>query len=333
MIRVKPTTAEREAPISADVQDSADAVTPSSHYDREKAPSHTDPPARWSNGLDWPVTIWIGLIHVGALAAPFFFTWKALLLAAILSWITGSLGVCLGYHRLLTHGSFKTHKWIWRMFGLVGSLAGEGPPVNWVANHRQHHQFSDKPGDPHSPNEGVWWSHMFWLFPRPHSVEWKARIERYAPDLLKDPFMRMLDKTFILWHLAFGAVLLGFGWTVWDLYTGVSFVVWGMFVRLVYVLHITWAVNSASHIWGYRNYDTNDNSRNLWWVGLLAFGEGWHNNHHAHQRSARHGHRWWELDLTYMAIRLMELCGMAWEVVPPPARSIQARRPPTFEPQ
>ncbi|NLY01762.1 MAG: acyl-CoA desaturase [Rhodopirellula sp.] len=293
--------------------------------------SHPVPSERWAHGVDWPVAIWIGLIHVGALAAPLAFTWKAVLLAVALSWITGSLGVCLGYHRLLTHGSFKTYKWVWRLFGWVGSLAGEGPPVNWVANHRQHHQFSDKPGDPHSPNDGRWWSHMIWLFPQRDSARWQATMHRYAPDLLKDPFMRMLDKTFIWWHLAFGALLFGLGWTVWDLSTGISFVVWGMFVRLVYVLHITWAVNSASHIWGYRNYQTTDNSRNLWWVGLVAFGEGWHNNHHAHQRSARHGHRWWEIDTTYMVIRWMELAGLAWDVVSPPSGNARHGSPPKGE--
>ena len=295
------------------------------------AGSHTLPPrrrkrkqrprrssSRWSNGLEWRTVIWIGLIHLGALAAPFTFTWKGLLLAVVLSWITGSLGICLGYHRLLTHGSFKTYKPVWRFFGWLGAFAGEGPPITWVAMHRKHHQFSDKPGDPHSPNDGPWWSHMLWLFPRPNSIQWRETMERYAPDLLKDRFMRMIDRTFLAWHLGLATILFGGGWAIWGLYTGVSLLVWGMFVRLVYVLHITWLVNSASHIWGYRNYETSDNSRNLWWVGLLAYGEGWHNNHHAFQRTARHGHRWWELDLTYAAIRLMVMLGLAWEVVPVP---------------
>jgi stearoyl-CoA desaturase (delta-9 desaturase) len=130
--------------------------------------------------------------------------------------------------------------------------------------------------------------------------------------------MRMLNRTFLLWHLGLGVILFCLGWLPWDPYTGASFVVYGMFVRLVYVLHITWLVNSASHMWGYRNYETRDDSRNLWWVGLLAFGEGWHNNHHAWQRAARHGHRWWELDVTYMTIAIMRRLGLAWNVVPIP---------------
>ncbi len=270
---------------------------------------------RWSNGLDWPTLIWTGVIHAGVLAAPFCFTWKGLLLVVVLGWITGGLGICLGYHRLLTHGSFQTYRPIRRLLAWLGALAGEGPPVIWVGMHRKHHQYSDQEGDPHSPRDGAWWSHMLWLFPRPHKPEWKAIQTRYAPDLLKDPFMRMLDTTFLVWHFALGAALLAVGWNFWDFYTGMSFLVYGMFVRLVYVLHITWLVNSASHMWGYRSYETNDNSRNLWWVGLLAYGEGWHNNHHAFQRGARHGHRWWEIDVTYWAIYLMERLGLAWNVV------------------
>ena len=155
---------------------------------------------------------------------------------------------------------------------------------------------------------------MLWLFPRPRQPGYKAMLGRYGADLLKDPFMRLLDTTFILWHLVLGAALLAVGWWGWDLRTGLSLVVYGMFLRLVWVLHVTWLVNSASHIWGYRNYEIPDNSRNLWWVGLLAWGEGWHNNHHAFPGNARHGHRWWEIDVTYLTIYLMEKVGLAWKV-------------------
>lgn len=283
-------------------------------------PKLAAPAERWSHGLDWPVVIWIGLLHVGALAAPFTFTWQGLVAFLVLSWISGSLGVCLGYHRLLTHGSFQTYPFMRRVLALCGTLAGEGPPITWVAVHRRHHQHSDQPGDPHSPHDGGWWSHILWLFPRPREPQWQKMIDRYGQDLLKDPFMRLLDKTFLLWHFALGAALLGVGTWLWDPWTGLSLVVWGMFLRLVWVLHVTWAVNSASHIWGYRNYETSDNSRNLWWVGLLAFGEGWHNNHHAFPGRARHGHRWWEIDVTYAAIWTLEKLGLAWKVVRPRAK-------------
>jgi len=269
----------------------------------------------WSNGLDWPVVLWLGIVHLGALAAPFCFTWAGLITFCLFSWISGGLGVCLGYHRLLTHGSFQTFRWVRRLFGLLGTMAGEGPPITWVAVHRKHHRFSDQPGDPHSPHDGPWWSHILWIFPRPKSPQWENMMRTYARDLVKDPFFRMLDKTFLLWHIGLGAVLLTLGWCCWDLRTGISLLVWGMFLRLTYVLHITWLVNSASHMWGYRNYETKDDSRNLWWVGLLAFGEGWHNNHHAFPARAAHGHRWWEFDSTFLVIRAMEKVGLAWKVV------------------
>jgi len=269
----------------------------------------------WENGLDWPTTIWIGLIHVGALAAPFFFTWKAVALCAVWCWLTGSIGVCLGYHRLLTHGSFSTYRPVKWLLALIGGLSGEGSALMWVANHRKHHAHSDQEGDPHSPRDGGLWSHINWLFPNYGRKHYDTMTARWAPDLLKDPMLRLLHTLFLPSHIVTGAVMLAVGWLGWDLYTGISFVVWGMFVRLVYVLHVTWFVNSASHMWGYRNYETTDDSRNNWWVGLLAFGEGWHNNHHAYQRMAKHGHRWWEVDVTYWAIYLMEKTGLAWDVV------------------
>lgn len=279
----------------------------------------------WRLGLEWPAVIWIASLHLGALAAlfPYCFTWYGLWVAMALAWITGGLGVCLGYHRLLTHSSFDTYPIVRRLLALCGTLAGEGPPIMWVSAHRKHHQFSDLENDPHSPNDGAWWSHMLWTFPRYGSSHWAQLYRTYSPDLLKDPFLRLLDRTFLWWHLALGLILFGAGWAIGGtrlegLRLGTSFLVWGMFVRLVWVLHVTWSVNSASHIWGYRNYQTRDNSRNLWWVGLLAFGEGWHNNHHAYPRSAPHGHRWWEIDATYWVICLMKATGLAWNVVPAP---------------
>jgi stearoyl-CoA desaturase (delta-9 desaturase) len=270
---------------------------------------------RWQLGLEWPAVIWITFLHLGALAAPFYFTWNGLLLAMFLSWVTGSLGVCLGFHRLLTHSSFETYAPLRGLFALCGTLAGEGPPIMWVSAHRKHHRFSDQDQDPHSPRHGAWWSHMFWMMPHFGSQHWAQLYRTYAPDLMKEPFMRLLNRTFLWWHLFLGVIVFSIGWGCWDLNTGISFVVWGMFVRLVYVLHITWCVNSASHMWGYKNYETRDDSRNLWWVGLIAFGEGWHNNHHAFQRIAQHGHRWWEIDVTYWVIAIMKKTGLAWNVV------------------
>ncbi|TWT87625.1 Fatty acid desaturase [Pseudobythopirellula maris] len=277
--------------------------------------------AMWRRGLDWPTVIWIGMVHVFAIAAPFYFSWQGLAVCAILSVMTGSLGVCMGYHRLLTHKSFQTYKPIRWLLAFVGGLSGEGSALTWVANHRKHHAFSDKEGDPHSPRDGKWWSHMTWFMPNLGQKWHKELLNRYAADLMKDRMMVLLHKMFLPSHIVLGLALYAVGyWGQWmgldgGWRSGLSMLLWGTGVRMVYVLHVTWMVNSATHLWGYRNYETSDDSKNLWWVGLLAFGEGWHNNHHAFQRVASQGHRWWEIDFTYWVILAMEKTGLAWNVV------------------
>ena len=273
----------------------------------------------WSFGVDWPGVLWIVAIHVGACFAPFVYSWQAAVLTAVLCWFFGSIGICLGFHRYLTHGSFQTTKFMRRVFAVVGNLAGEGSVLTWVANHRKHHVFSDKVGDPHSPRDGGLWSHMLWFMPN-FGSEWHKKLtERWVPDLLRDPVMRFLHVAFLPLQFVMGGLLWGVGYAVGGTsYMGWSFLVWGLFVRMLYVFHVTWFVNSATHMWGYRNYETSDDSRNLWWVGLLAFGEGWHNNHHAFQRMAKAGHKWWELDPTYWVILAMEKVGLAWNVVKDP---------------
>jgi stearoyl-CoA desaturase (delta-9 desaturase) len=282
---------------------------------RAGKPAAKQTQTRWAQGYDWPVLIWIAVIHVSALAAPFFFSWQGLVTCLFLAWLTGSIGVCMGYHRQLTHGSFSTYRPIRWLLAMIGGLSGEGSALTWVANHRKHHLHSDKEGDPQSPRDGKWWSHMLWFLPDFGKGHYDEMHARYAPDLLKDPMLRFLHKAFLPSHILMGLTLYAIGYFGWDNYVGWSMVLWGMSVRLVYVLHVTWFVNSASHIWGYRNYQTSDDSRNLWWVGLLAFGEGWHNNHHAYQRMARQGHKWWEIDVTYWEICALEKLGLVWNVV------------------
>jgi len=269
----------------------------------------------FKGGIDWPVVTWFAFLHLASLSAIFFFTWKAVALFAVMSWLTGSIGVCLGYHRMLTHGSLQTYRPIRLFLAFVGQLSGEGTVLQWVAVHRKHHAYSDHDEDPHSPRHGGLWAHITWMIPNQGRKYFDELYQRFCPDLLKDPGMRLLHKMFLPIQFGVGLVMFLVGYLGWDAYTGWSFVAWGMFLRLVYVLHITWFVNSATHMWGYRNYKTTDDSTNLWWVGLMAFGEGWHNNHHAYQRMARHGHRWWEFDITYCVIRLMEMTGLAWNVV------------------
>jgi stearoyl-CoA desaturase (delta-9 desaturase) len=259
--------------------------------------------------------VWLGIIHVGAIAAFWTFSWSGLVLVLVLHWITGGIGVCLGYHRLFTHQSFNTYRPVRWLIGLTGCLSGEGDPIGWVAAHRKHHALSDQPGDPHSPHDGAWWSHLLWLG-WTHKAESQERyLQKWAPDLLKDRGLRLRSRGFLLWNILFGALVFGAGYLVGGTALALSWLCWGVFLRLVLVLHSTWLVNSASHMWGYRNYQTTDDSRNLWWVALITYGEGWHNNHHAFPRMAAHGHRWWEIDVTYATICLMQYLGLAWNVV------------------
>lgn len=276
-----------------------------------RVPDLDDPPRR----INWPVTLWLALLHVGAIAAFWTFSWQGLVIMFILHWLSGGVGVCLGYHRLLTHASFQTYRPVKLLLAAIGGLSGEGSAVDWVANHRQHHALSDHPGDPHSPHDGPWWSHVFWLAFTRQGEDRDQHVARWAPDLAKDKALVTIGNWFLPLHFITGAILLAAGYVMGGWYLASSFLVYGLFLRLVFVLHTTWFVNSASHMWGYRNYETTDDSRNNWWVAILAYGEGWHNNHHAYPRMAPHGHKWWEIDVTYATIRLMKLCGLAWDVV------------------
>ena len=265
--------------------------------------------------VNWGASIWLVALHIGALAFPWTFSWSGLAIVIFMHWLTGSIGICLGFHRLLTHTGMETPKWLSRSLAFIGSLAGEGGPLSWCANHRKHHAFSDQVGDPHSPNDGPWWAHMFWLGFTTDGGDSKAYFKKWVPDLLRDPVLSFLEMAFLPIHIVFGAMLTFAGYAVGGMPLAMSWLVYGVCLRMVLVLHTTWFVNSASHIFGYRNYETRDMSRNLWWVAIIAYGEGWHNNHHAHPRLAQHGHRWWEFDMTYMAIRLLRVFGLAKNVV------------------
>jgi fatty-acid desaturase len=269
---------------------------------------------KFRRGIDWGVLFLLIAVHLVCLSACWFTTWQAVVAFLALSWFTGGIGVCLGYHRCITHKSFKTFRVIRWLLAFIGQASGQGSAIHWVAQHRKHHQYSDQPEDPHTPRDGFWWSHMLWFLPRLTRAEKQALHEKYVPDLQRDPVLRFFHHTFLVWHLTLGLTLFLIGYGLWDWYTGVSLVVWGVFVRMVVVFHSTWFVNSATHRWGYQRYNTGDESRNLWWVALITYGEGWHNNHHHSPAAAKHGHRWWEIDLTYEAIRVMSWCGLAWDI-------------------
>ncbi len=262
--------------------------------------------ALFSSKHDWVVLGWIVFMHIGALAAFFTFSWNALYVCLFLWWLTGGIGITLGYHRYFTHRSYHTPKPVEYLLAICGCMAGEAGPIAWVAAHRYHHTYSDTDRDPHSPLKGFFWAHMGWLFAREKFLADFDSYKRFTPDMAKDRFLVFLDRQHMIPTYILTAILYFTG--------GWSFVVWGLFVRSVLVYHSTWLVNSASHIWGYRSYKTSDMSTNCWWVALLSFGEGWHNNHHAFQRSARHGMTWWELDLTYATIKLMGFLGLARQI-------------------
>lgn len=244
--------------------------------------------------------------HIGAVAALFYIDIGALLAAAFLYWVSGMLGIGMGYHRLLTHRGYKTPKWVEYFLTMCGTLALEGGPIFWVATHRIHHQYSDKEGDPHSPREGTYWAHMGWIFSGAAMHHDTQVLRRYVPDLSKDRVHVWLTSWHWVPQVIVGLILLAYG--------GIPYVLWGTFFRVTAGLHATWLVNSATHKWGARRFKTRDDSTNNWLVAMITWGEGWHNNHHAHPVSARHGLAWYEIDLNYYGIKTLELFGLATDV-------------------
>ena len=254
----------------------------------------------------WITTFFLGMFHVGAIVALFFFTWKAFLLSMFLWWISGSLGIGMSYHRLLTHRGYKTYKWVEYFLTTCGTLALEGGPIAWVATHRVHHQNSDKEGDPHSPVEGGIWSHIGWILTGKAMHNKAKELSSYVPDLRKDKFHVWISE----WHWVPMVVLAVITFAI----GGWPCLLWGVFFRTVVGLHATWFVNSATHMWGTRRFITTDNSTNSFWVAILTFGEGWHNNHHGAPQSARHGLAWYEVDVNWYGIVALRTLGLAWDI-------------------
>jgi fatty-acid desaturase len=258
------------------------------------------------DGINWTSIIAFSFFHLGAVAALFFFSWPAFFTALAIYWVSLSFGIGMGYHRLLTHRSYKVPKALEYFLAVCGSLALEGGPISWVATHRVHHQFSDKEGDPHTPRDGKWWSHLIWMLTGEASNSNTADCARYAPDLMKDRFHVWLSRWHYIPLVITALLLLAFG--------GLPFLFWGLFVRVTLGYHATWMVNSLTHFWGTRRFTTRDDSRNNALVAFVTFGEGWHNNHHAYPTSARHGLAWWELDITWISIWLLRRLGIAKSV-------------------
>jgi stearoyl-CoA desaturase (delta-9 desaturase) len=238
-------------------------------------------------------------------------------------YILTGLGVTVGFHRLLTHRSFATHPWLRGVFAALGSAAIEGPVISWVADHRKHHACSDREGDPHSPHvghgsgwrgalKGFYHAHMGWLFIHTQ----RGSKQRFAPDLLRDPVVSFVNRTFLVWAILGLAVPFGLGVAIGgDIGAGLTGLLWGGAVRVFVMHHVTYSINSLCHMFGRQPYETKDESRNLAWLALPTFGEAWHNNHHAFPSSARHGLRRWQLDPSALVIAALERLGLAWDVV------------------
>lgn len=287
------------------------------------------------------------MITLGAVVIPFLgfaaavvlawgisMNWVHLGLLAGLYLLTG-FGVTVGFHRYFTHRSFSTTRPVQWTLAVLGSMAVQGPLLKWVAQHRKHHQYSDHENDPHSPNlygrrwwqmlHGLWHAHMGWMF-EPDAED----LPRYAGDMAKRRDLRVISRLFVLW-VALGMLLpavLG-GVLTWS-WTGVLLgFLWGGLARIFLLHHVTWSINSICHLWGTRPFRADDDSRNNALFGVLGMGEGWHNNHHAFPTSARHGLRWWEIDGSYLAIRLLALLHLAWDIKTPDRQALADRsRPP-----
>jgi stearoyl-CoA desaturase (delta-9 desaturase) len=241
----------------------------------------------------------------------------------VVMYLLSGFGVTVGFHRMLTHRAFQTHRLTRYVFAILGSLSVQGPVIDWVADHRKHHAHTDVEGDPHSPHvghghgvtgamKGLWHAHVGWLW-RTHG---EARAHKYARDLVEDPTMRVINRRFPLIVLAsLGTPALLGGLLTMSLHGAFTGLVWGGFARIFLQHHVTWSVNSVCHFFGRRRFEVEDQSTNVFWLALPSFGESWHHNHHAFPRSAAHGLRWWELDPSAMLIRAMRRLGLAWDVV------------------
>lgn len=277
-----------------------------------------------SNKINWGTVTGVVVFHILGTAALFTFSWQNLAAGLLLWWLIGSFGIGIGYHRLMTHRGFKTPRWMERLLGVIGTLAMQSGPITWVTTHRLHHAFTDTDKDPHSPRHGTYWSHMGWIFRGTAQNNTPQTMQRYSPDLMRDPFMVALDKYYWVPVVFLAAALLAIG--------GVSMVLWGVFLRTIVGWHFTWLVNSATHLWGSRRFETRDDSRNNGLIAAITWGEGWHNNHHAYPRSAKHGLAWYEFDINWIEIRLLERLGLVKNVYAQDLNSERQEEPVELKP-
>ncbi len=253
------------------------------------------------------------VFHAGAAYTLWHFDWSYLGFTIIVWWFANCPGVGVTFHRLLTHGGFKVPRWLEIIMVIISCLALQGSPTLWVATHRKHHKFVEQTLDPHTPRKGFAWAQWLWMILPNPSVDDQI-IDRYASDLAKDKFHQLAHKFWWMPTVIFGGILFAIGWP--DFNRVIELIGWGIFVPVAVGWEITWMVNSVTHMYGSRRFDTNDDSRNNLFVAILTFGEGWHNNHHAHRKSARHGLTWFEIlfDQNYLVICIFERLGLAKDV-------------------
>lgn len=256
--------------------------------------------------IQWSTIVGVTVFHALAIWALFTFSWQNLAAFLILWWVAGSLGIGLGYHRLLTHRGFKTPKWLEYTLTLCGTLGMQSGAISWVTTHRLHHAFTETEKDPHNITAGLYWAHIGWIFQGTAQMQDEKTMSRYTPDMMNDKVHRVMNKYYWVTSVLVGVALFAIG--------GWSMVLWGVFLRTVFGWHSTWLVNSATHTWGSRRFESRDNSTNNALVAAVSFGEGWHNNHHTYPRSARHGLTWKEIDINWIQIWLLEKIGLATDV-------------------
>jgi stearoyl-CoA desaturase (delta-9 desaturase) len=314
---------------TAQVRDAGDApVAANGAADAEDAPTAADIEPAQHETLDRFLTGTVTVVPFLALGVVCWQLWADLLHPSdvavfLIMYVLTGLGVTVGFHRHLTHRSFKTSRPVHAALAILGSAAIEGPVISWVADHRKHHAFSDKEGDPHSPHvghaggwrgvlTGLVHAHLGWLFIHTQ----RGARKRYAPDLIADPVVSWVDRTFVVWALGGLGLAFGLGYLIGGTLTAaLTGLLWGGGVRLLVVHHVTYSINSLCHFFGRRDFRTDDESRNLLWLAPLSFGESWHNNHHAFPTSAAHGFRRWQFDPAWFVIRSLEAAGLVWDVV------------------
>lgn len=314
--------------------------------DQEGHPEFSQGPYR-SDEISQPADFLNRSVMFTAIIAPFlgfvaavYYSWSVgwmgwpFLALIVATWCVSGMGITIGFHRLATHSSFETYRPLRAIWMMMGALSIEGSPLVWCAVHRRHHQLSDKLGDPHSPNlhgKGLWnafrgfvYGHCGWLL----TTHWsKPELKRYVPDLLQDKFLVWVDRFYYLWVLASFAIPALIGAAITQSWQGALLgILWGGLVRVFMGHHITWSINSICHMFGGRPYQSADLSTNNLLCALFGFGEGWHNNHHAFPTSARHGLAWWQLDVSWLAILLLQKLGLAWNVKVPSQQAMAAKK-------